>query len=400
MLAHVIDGSISARDASNVFDLVGADGPNRDAVLYELAGMGVRVVPEAPTPTEEAGSAPVSRIPRRGNGSATVASSASADDVAAARRVLRQDRMQSKPWKRILKAHEEVGLAALIRGLDVPLGQELPKGYRTSLDPRDERAEAFDALMLHNIRLVWSIAHTRVVDGLEPEDIAQHGMEGLRRAVEKFDATKGYKFSTYATWWIRQHIERGIENESRLIRLPVHVVDRINRVLRARDRLLTEYGSFTLPEMMRETGLSEAEVAECLRLALGTISLDKPIGEGGDTLGDFVLQPDDEADPGQIIDRMALKQLIRDALKELPDREALIISLRAGLDSDVPSTLEDVAKVLGLTRERIRQLEVKGRTKLVAALTERGLAPLRPTSTPSTDTPAEADQTAPESEEK
>lgn len=322
--------------------------------------------------------------------------------AAAARRVLRVDRIRGKPWQRILTAEQEVGLAALIRGSDVPLDQELSEGYRAGLDAADERALAFDALMLHNIRLVWSIARTYIADGLEPEDIAHHGMIGLRRAVEKFDATKGYKFSTYATHWIRQSISRGINYDSRLIRLPAHIIERINQVLRVRDQLVMENGSFTVSAIAGETGLPISEVIESLRLEVGTVSLDKPVNEDGDTLGDFVLQQlDNDADPAQVIDRMALHQLIRDALLELPEREALIIRLRTGLDNDVQSTLDEVGKVLGLTRERIRQLEVKARTKLLAALTARGLEPVHPSSPPSNDdNPVEDNQALPEPDDR
>jgi RNA polymerase primary sigma factor len=303
--------------------------------------------------------------------------------LAAARHVLSVDRMRGKPSERILTAEQEVGLTALIRGPNVPLDQELPEGYRAGLDAKDERARAFDALMLHNKRLVSSIARTYIADGLEPEDIIHHGMIGLRRAVEKFDATKGYKFSTYATPWVRQSISRGIDNDSRLIRLPVHIIERMNYVLRVRDQLAMENGSVTVVAIADKTGLPISKVVEFLRLEFGVVSLDKPVKEDGDTLGDFVLQqPDNDADPAQVIDRIALRQLIHDALLELPEREALIIRLRTGLDSDVPSTLDAIGKVLGLTRERVRQLEVKARTKLIAALAERDLVPVRRLATP------------------
>lgn len=138
-------------------------------------------------------------------------------------------------------------------------------------------------------------------------------------------------------------------------------------------------GTCRLSSLIRETGLSAEKVAECLRLATGTVSLDRPIEEGGDSLGDFVLQqPDNEADPAQLIDRTALRQLIRDALTDLTEREATIIALRAGLDSDEPQTLDEIGKVLGVTRERVRQIEKEARTKLRTALTARGLEPLRP----------------------
>lgn len=301
---------------------------------------------------------------------------------AAARRVLREDRIHGKPWKRILTAEQEVGLAVLMRESGHPLSRELPEGYRAALEATDERGQAFDALMLHNIRLVWSIARTYTTEGMEPEDIANHGMIGLYRAVEKFDASRGIKFSTYATHWIRQAVTRGIGNESRLIRLPVHVLEEMSKVLRVREHLAMQNRPFTATAIAEEIGLPTRKVVEFLRLEVGVVSLDKPVGEdAGDTLGDFILQqPDNNADPAQVIDRMVLRHLIADALRELPAREALIIRMRVGLDDDVESTLDEIGKKLGVTRERVRQLEVKARTKLLAALSTRGLAPMRPVS--------------------
>ena len=205
--------------------------------------------------------------------------------------------------------------------------------------------------MVHNMRLVWSITRTQGAGHLELEDVVQHGMLGLRRAVEKFDATQGYKFSTYATWWIRQAITRGIANEGRLIRIPVYMLEQVNKVLAIRNRILAESGTCELSRLASETGLSAEKVVECLQLASDVVSLDKPVEEDGDTLGDFVLTlPADQADPAQLIDRMALRRLIRDALDDLTPREALIVSLREGLDNDTPLTLDAVGRMLGLTR--------------------------------------------------
>jgi RNA polymerase primary sigma factor len=378
MLAHAIDGTISSRDVDNVFDMVGVKRAERDAVVHALPEMGVRIatdVPDSFPETDEVDqieTAPARDLER----SAT--RTALPEDVEAARRVLRSDHRRTNPSNRVLTAQEEVGLAVLMRGPDIPLNRELPEGYRAKLEPADERAQAFDAFMVHNMRLVWSIARTQNAGRLELEDVEQHGMLGLRRAVEKFDATQGYKFSTYATWWIRQSITRGIANEGRLIRIPVHMLEQVNKVLAVRNRILAESDTCELSRLTKETGLSAEKVVECLRLAIGVVSLDKAVEEDGDSLGDFVLTlPADEEDPAQLIDRMALRQLIRDALIVLTQREALIISLREGLDSDTPLTLDEIGRMLGLTRERIRQIEAKARDKLRVALTKRGLEPLR-----------------------
>ena len=400
MLAHAIDGIISSRDVDNVFDMVGVKHAERAAVLHALPEMGVRIATDPPDSlpdtdhVAELETSPARDLVRPATRTALQ------EDVEAARRVLHLDRRRRNPSNRVLTAQEEVGLAVLMRGPDIPLNRELPEGYRGELGPADERAPAFDALMVHNMRLVWSIARTQGAGHLELEDVVQHGMLGLRRAVEKFDATQGYKFSTYATWWIRQAITRGIANEGRLIRIPVHMLEQVNKVLAVRNRILAESGTCGLHALASETGLSAEKLVECLQLAGGIVSLDKPVEEDGDTLGDFVLTlPADEDDPAQIIDRLALRRLIRDALSDLTPREALIISLREGIDNDTPLTLDAIGKVLGLTRERIRQIEGKARDKLRAAFTKRGLGPLRPLPiAPMYDKPEDGTQAVTDSE--
>ena len=378
MLAHVVNGTISSQDVDNVFDLVGAKRVEIDAVLCALPDMGVCVTTDVSTSFPEIDDVAQLETALASDPACPATRTALQEDVDAARLVLRSDRRNRNPSKRTLTAQEEVGLASLMRGQDIPLSAELPEGYRAGLEAAGEQARAFDAFMVHNMRLVWSIARTQYAGRLELEDIVQHGMLGLRRAVEKFDATKGYKFSTYATWWIRQSITRGDANDGRLIRIPVHMIEQVNRVLAARNRILDESSTCKLSEVTRVTGLSAEKVVECLRLAVGVVSLDKPVEEDGDSLGDFVLTlPAVEADPAQLVDRIALRQLIRDALSDLSDREALIISLREGLDSDTPLTLDEIGRMLGLTRERIRQIETKARTKFRAALAKRGLKPLR-----------------------
>jgi RNA polymerase primary sigma factor len=386
LLAHAIDGIISSHDVDSVFDMVGVKRAERAAVLLALPERGVRVAADEPDnlPDDDhvaqLETAPTRDLVR------PVTQTALREDVEAAHRLLRSDCRSRNPSDRVLTAQEEVGLAVLMRGPDIALDRELPEGYRGELEPADERARAFDALMVHNMRLVWSIARTQGAGHLDLEDVVQHGMLGLRRAVEKFDATQGYKFSTYATWWIRQSITRGVANEGRLIRIPVHMLEQLNKVLTSRNRILAESGTCKLSRLVSETCLSAEKVVECLQLAAGVVSLDKPVEEDGDSLADFVLTlPADEADPAQLMDRMELRRLIRDALSDLTPREALVIRLREGLDSDTPLTLDAIGRKLGLTRERIRQIEGKARDKLRAALTKRGLEPLRPAPTASAD---------------
>ena len=401
MLAHVIDGTISSWDVDSVFDMVGAKRVERDAVLHALPEMGVCIATDAQDSFPETDNvAQLETAPAR-DLVRPATRTALQEDVEAARRVLRSDHRRRNPSNWVLTAQEEVGLAVLMRGPDIALNRELPEGYKGELEPADERARAFDALMVHNMRLVWSIARTQGAGRLELEDVVQNGMLGLRRAVEKFDATQGYKFSTYATWWIRQSITRGIANEGRLIRIPVHMLEQVNKVLAVRNRILAESGTCGLSRLIGETGLSAEKVVECLRLAVGVVSLDKPVEEGGDSLGEFVLTlPADEADPAQLIDRMTLQQLIRDALSDLTEREAVIIRLREGLDNDTPLTLDEIGRGLGLTRERIRQIEVKARDKLRAALAKRGLEPLRPVPTASADdNPKDGTQAVTDSED-
>jgi RNA polymerase primary sigma factor len=378
MMARVTDETISSRDVDSVFGIAGAQPAERDAVLGALLQAGVRVTAAAQASSPETGDVIEFEVSPPRDTARLATRNAEREDIEAARRVLRSDHWRRNLSKRVLTAQEELGLAFLIRGSGISLDSDLPRGYRGDLEPADERAQAFDAFIVHNMRLVWSIARVQHAELLELEDVVQHGMLGLCRAVEKFDATQGYKFSTYATWWIRQAISRGIANEGRLIRIPVHIVEQMNKVRNARNRILEESGTYKLFRLASETGLSADRVIECLRLAAGVVSLDKPVGEDGGSLGDFVLAiPTNEADPFQLFDHMTLQRLIRDALSELTEREALIIRLRAGLDDDTPLTLDQIGKSLGVTRERIRQIEHKAQVKLRRALVKRGLRPMR-----------------------
>ena len=251
---------------------------------------------------------------------------------------------------------KEIGKVPLLSAAEeIEIAKRMADGDQ---DAKKQLAEA-------NLRLVVSVAKRYVGRGMLFLDLIQEGNLGLIKAVEKFDYRKGYKFSTYATWWIRQAITRAIADQARTIRIPVHMVETINKLIRVNRQLLQEYGREPRPdEIAREMGISEEKVREIIKVAQEPVSLETPIGEEEDShLGDFI--PDDDAPaPAEVAAFTLLKEQLMEVLDTLTPREEKVLRLRFGLDDGKARTLEEVGREFNVPRERIRQIEAKALRKL------------------------------------
>lgn len=336
-----------------------ADGQARRALLTALREAGI-VVDGAPKPhamevpewcdeAAEPEPAETSRTPQESRARA----------VEAARRLMESDAYRRKLSTRLLTAQEEVGLGLLIQDGST---ERLPSGSMSSFS--GERRRAADTLFLHNTRLAWSVASHYQGRGLELDDLAQSAMIGLVRAVETFDPESGNKFSTYAMWWLRQAVTRAIANEGRMIRIPVHMHERIQKVWNKRDAMSTRGVAPRLTDLAAACAMSAEEVTECLRLRSNILSLDTPVGDKGASLADILDLPDREPTAFEILMEALVREQVFDVLHTLTERESDIIAKRHGLDVAEPMTLDAIGEVWGVTRERIRQIEKRAMEKL------------------------------------
>ena len=307
-----------------------------DKVLENLEALGVTVINENdPQPAQSSEDTPIDTI------NLSIPDGVSSDD----------------PVRLYLK---EIGKYPLLTTEEeIALAKQIAEGTP------EEQAAAKKKLSEANLRLVVSIAKRYVGRGMQFLDLIQEGNLGLIKAAEKFDYTKGYKFSTYATWWVRQAITRAIADQARTIRIPVHMVETINILIRVNRQLAQELGRDPTPaEIAKEMGISESKVREIIKIAQEPVSLETPIGEEEDShLGDFI-EDENAPAPAEVASNAMMREQLQEVLHTLTPREEKVIRLRFGLEDGQAHTLEEVGKEFNVTRERIRQIEAKALRKI------------------------------------
>ncbi|MGC1381805.1 MAG: RNA polymerase sigma factor RpoD [Candidatus Baltobacteraceae bacterium] len=340
-------GSLTYEEINSTFDVLEEVTPEQlDEFFEEITGAGIEIVDESKDEKPEA--------EREEEVEATIPDGLSLDDPV---------RMYLKEIGRVplLSMEQEKSLAMRIEAGELELRRDGTADWRLV----DGGEEAKRQLTEANLRLVVSIAKKYVGRGMLFLDLIQEGNLGLIRAVEKFDYRKGYKFSTYATWWIRQAITRALADQARTIRIPVHMVETINRLIKVSRQLLQELGREpTVEEIAESMGLTPEKVREVMKISQEPISLETPIGEEEDShLGDFI-EDQEAVAPAEAASVMLLKEKMQDVLQNLTERERKVLVLRFGLEDGHQRTLEEVGQEFGVTRERIRQIEAKALRKL------------------------------------
>jgi RNA polymerase primary sigma factor len=352
-------GFLAAEEVSAVLAAADVPGDALDGVLTVLNDAGVEII----EPGDELDAAEKDEARLRKDEEAAAKSPGSSDAV----------RMYLKEIGkvRLLSAEDEVDLAkrveaGLFASEKLLTGTEVPASLRRDLEAVEyDGTVAKRKLVEANLRLVVSIAKRYVGRGMLFLDLIQEGNLGLIRAVEKFDYTKGYKFSTYATWWIRQAITRAIADQARTIRVPVHMVETINKLVRVQRQMLQELGRDPTPEELATAlDLTPKKVLEIQKISQEPVSLDTPVGQESDShLGDFI-EDSDAVVPLDAASFILLREQLEFVLDGLNERERAVIRLRFGLTDGQPRTLEEVGQEFGVTRERIRQIESKTLSKL------------------------------------
>jgi len=343
------------------------DGPSDEEVTQELVAELMAELKDDPVTDVERREARRSRLEAVG-WATSLEGSGSADSVRVYLKEIGRVQLLTGPGEVRLAKRMEAGLEAVdelavlnaedrLDDLDFAARRKLQRRVRDGDRARQELIQA-------NLRLVVSIAKRYVGRGMQLLDLVQEGNLGLMRAVEKFDHSKGFKFSTYATWWIRQAISRAIADQARTIRIPVHMVETMNRVRRTqRDMMQKLEREPTIEELAIEVDMTPAKVREILQISLDPVSLEAPVGEDDSQLGDFI--KDENADrPVDVAARAMLGEDVLEALDELNEREKEVVRMRFGLIDGRARTLEEVGREFGVTRERIRQIESKTLAKL------------------------------------
>jgi RNA polymerase primary sigma factor len=340
-------GSLTYEEINSTFDVLDEISPEQlEEFFEEMTSAGIEIVDEQKDEKPEA--------EREEEPEETIADGLSLDDPV---------RMYLKEIGRVplLSMEQEKSLAMRIEAGELEARRDGAGDSRIM----DSGEEAKRQLTEANLRLVVSIAKKYVGRGMLFLDLIQEGNLGLIRAVEKFDYRKGYKFSTYATWWIRQAITRALADQARTIRIPVHMVETINRLIKVSRQLLQELGREpTVEEIAESMGLTPEKVREVMKISQEPISLETPIGEEEDShLGDFI-EDQEAVAPAEAASVMLLKEKMQDVLQNLTERERKVLVLRFGLEDGHQRTLEEVGQEFGVTRERIRQIEAKALRKL------------------------------------
>ena len=332
-------GTITYQEVTDRLGNTFFEADQLDKVLDKLESLGVTVVDSA-------------EIPDASPAAMEVPDPALNDDLSEADVISADD-----PVRMYLK---EIGRIPLLTS-----EAEIEVAKQLESDDPAIRNEAKRRLSEANLRLVVSIAKRYVGRGMQFLDLIQEGNLGLIKAAEKFDYTKGYKFSTYATWWVRQAITRAIADQARTIRIPVHMVETINKLIRVNRQLAQELGRDPTPaEIAKEMGISESKVREIIKIAQEPVSLETPIGEEEDShLGDFI-EDENAPAPAEVASNAMMREQLQEVLHTLTPREEKVIRLRFGLEDGQAHTLEEVGKEFNVTRERIRQIEAKALRKI------------------------------------